>query len=371
MIALALTIVVPVMAVMLVFAAVSSQAQCGSAAPVSVDSAPGVPSELLAIYDQAAGNYQLGAAGWAYLAAINYVETDFGQDLSVSSAGAVGWMQFEPGTWSQYAVSADPTKPGALPNPDDPWDAIFTAASYLHASGAPASWPAAIYAYNHAGWYVAEVQQLAQQYAQTASGTGATTLLTSGPAAVPSACPVAAPITPGPVAKITADGVAQAPADAPAQVQDAIAAGDRIIDTAYSQERTPNMLATVMSAYDCSGSTDFVLYNSARLRNRAGPRAPNRPDQRHRTPASKIVARPSQPPESRASHRPHARESHRAQAAQPGRVRRSAASLTRLKPDVSPAAATITYLSTLSPRAGSNSRCSTSGATSLRDDARQ
>ena len=142
-IALGLTIIVPLMAVMLVFAAVSSQAKCGSAGPVGVGSAPGVPSELLAIYDQAAGSYQLGAAGWAYLAAINYVETDFGQDVSVSSAGAVGWMQFEPGTWSQYAVSADPTKPGALPDPYDPWDAIFTAASYLHASGAPGDLPPA------------------------------------------------------------------------------------------------------------------------------------------------------------------------------------------------------------------------------------
>ncbi len=54
-IALALTIVVPAVAVMLVFAAVSSPAQCGSAAPVGVGSAPGVPSELLAIYSRRPG----------------------------------------------------------------------------------------------------------------------------------------------------------------------------------------------------------------------------------------------------------------------------------------------------------------------------
>jgi hypothetical protein len=45
-------------------------------------------------------------------------------------------------------------------------------------------------------------------------------------------------------------------------LQAAIAAGDRIIDTSYSTERTPNMLSTVMASYDCSGSTDFVLYQA-------------------------------------------------------------------------------------------------------------
>ena len=263
-IALALTIVVPLMAIMLVFAAVSSQAQCGSAGPAGVGSAPGVPPNLLVIYDQAAGRFQLGADGWAYLAAINYVETDFGHNLSVSTAGAVGWMQIEPGTWSQYAVSADPAKPGSAPDPYDPWDAIFTAANYLHASGAPGDWPGAIFAYNHAGWYVSEVQQLAQRYAQTAGAIGPASIPVSAtPGTGPGpACPVAAPITPGPVARLLGDGIAQAPAGGPPPVQAAIAAGDRIIDTSYSTERNPNMLTVVQSSYDCSGSTDFVLYNA-------------------------------------------------------------------------------------------------------------
>ena len=43
---------------------------------------------------------------WQILAAINEIETDYGTDLSVSSAGAVGWMQFMPGTWLQYGVDA-------------------------------------------------------------------------------------------------------------------------------------------------------------------------------------------------------------------------------------------------------------------------
>ncbi len=36
------------------------------------------------------------------LAAINYIETGYGRDLAVSSAGAVGWMQFMPSTWAKY-----------------------------------------------------------------------------------------------------------------------------------------------------------------------------------------------------------------------------------------------------------------------------
>jgi len=260
--ALGLTIGLPLVAVMLVFVAASSQAHCGQGVAVGPGDAPGVPSELLVIYDRAAGEYGLGPGGWAYLAAINYIETNFGRDLSVSTAGAIGWMQFEPGTWAQYAVSADPSKPGAPPDPYDPWDAIFAAASYLRASGAPADWEAAIFAYNHAGWYVSGVQQLAQQFAQTTGAGQVTGVLVSVAAGSGGACPVAAPLTPGSVARIGADGIAQAPADAPVQVQEAIAAGDRIIDSSYSQERDPGMLTTVMASYDCSGSTDFVLYNT-------------------------------------------------------------------------------------------------------------
>ena len=75
-------------------------------------------------------------------------------------------------------------------------------------------------------------------------------------------CVTAGPTTPGPAARILPDGLAAVPQDAPAQVQAAIAAGNRIIDTSYSTERQPNMLSTVMGSYDCSGSTDFVLYNA-------------------------------------------------------------------------------------------------------------
>src|SRR4029079_14783299 len=88
------------------------------------------------------------------LAAINLVETAFGTNLNVSSAGAIGWMQFMAETWESYGVDAngDGTK-----DPYDPEDAIFAAAGYLKAAGMPEDTYGAIYSYNHADWYVAEV----------------------------------------------------------------------------------------------------------------------------------------------------------------------------------------------------------------------
>jgi hypothetical protein len=132
----------------------------------------GVPAQLAPLYQAAAAKYGLGPQGPAILAAINEVESDFGQNLSTSGAGAVGWMQFEPGTWALYGVT--PTGAPAPDGPagwDNPADAIFSAASYLNAGGAPANWQTAIFTYNHAQWYVNEVLSLAQHY--YATGTGA------------------------------------------------------------------------------------------------------------------------------------------------------------------------------------------------------
>src|SRR5215207_6161147 len=58
-----------------------------------------IPPFLLSIY-QAAG-IQYGIR-WEILAAINEIETDYGRNLNISSAGAVGWMQFMPATWKMY-----------------------------------------------------------------------------------------------------------------------------------------------------------------------------------------------------------------------------------------------------------------------------
>jgi len=45
-----------------------------------------------------------------------------------------------------------------------PSDAIFSMANYLRASGAPGNWAQAIFAYNHAAWYVADVMSWASRY---------------------------------------------------------------------------------------------------------------------------------------------------------------------------------------------------------------
>lgn len=133
----------------------------GATAPVA-PAASVIPRRLLPIYRHAARRYRLGPEGWAYLAAINRIETDFGRNLSTSSAGAIGWMQFLPATWAIYGVDADHDR---RRDPNDPDDAIHAAARYLRASGAPRDWHHAIYAYNHAEWYVADVRNHARSYA--------------------------------------------------------------------------------------------------------------------------------------------------------------------------------------------------------------
>ncbi len=110
-----------------------------------------IPPFLLPIYQAAGIEYQVP---WQVLAAINEIETDYGRNLSVSSAGAVGWMQFLPSTWKTWGVDA--TGDGVA-DPYNPVDAIFTAARYLQAAGASKNLSRAIFAYNHANWYVQSV----------------------------------------------------------------------------------------------------------------------------------------------------------------------------------------------------------------------
>jgi hypothetical protein len=107
-----------------------------------------IPPFLLPIY-QAAG-IQYGVR-WEILAAINEIETDYGRNLNVSSAGALGWMQFMPATWRAYGVDAN--KDG-IKDPYNPVDAIFAAARYLKAANIDVDLRAGIWAYNHADWYV-------------------------------------------------------------------------------------------------------------------------------------------------------------------------------------------------------------------------
>jgi len=110
-----------------------------------------VPPFLLPIYQAAGIEY---GVRWEVLAAINEIESDYGRNLNVSSAGALGWMQFMPSSWRQYGVDAN--RDGRK-DPYNPVDAIFAAARYLKAAGYEHDVRGAIFAYNHADWYVDSV----------------------------------------------------------------------------------------------------------------------------------------------------------------------------------------------------------------------
>ena len=134
-----------------------------------------VPPFLLPIY-QAAG-IQYGVR-WEILAAINEIETDYGRNLNVSSAGALGWMQFMPATWRAYGVDANGD---GKSDPYNPVDAIFAAARYLRAAGADTDIRQAVFAYNHANWYVDSVLLRAQVIGgMPANLVGSLTGLTQG-----------------------------------------------------------------------------------------------------------------------------------------------------------------------------------------------
>ena len=119
--------------------------------------------------------------GWEYLAAIGKIESDHGRGSAagirsgVNFAGCcAGPMQFlitgaGGGTWGAYGVDGDDDGRRDVYDPDD---AIPAAANYLKASGAPDDWDRAIFAYNHAAWYVADVKALAERYRGAPIGSG-------------------------------------------------------------------------------------------------------------------------------------------------------------------------------------------------------
>jgi hypothetical protein len=132
-------------------------------------SATPVPAGYLALYRQAARTCP--GLSWEVLAGIGTVESDNGQSRArgvhrgKNRKGAEGPMQFEPATFAEYAVRADPA---ARLTPYDPADAIFTTARMLCANGVargPAGLRRAIFDYNHACWYVGDVLTLATRYA--------------------------------------------------------------------------------------------------------------------------------------------------------------------------------------------------------------
>jgi cell wall-associated NlpC family hydrolase len=139
-----------------------------------------IPAGYLVLYEDAAQTCP--GLPWSVLAGIGTVESDNGQShlpgvhSGSNSAGAEGPMQFEPATFAEYA--AGPDKPLS---PYDPADAIYTAAAMLCAQGArggsPAGIESAVFAYNHAQWYVSEVMSQAGKYAAQGSGNAVATAI--------------------------------------------------------------------------------------------------------------------------------------------------------------------------------------------------
>lgn len=245
----------------------------GSGDGASVFALRDIPPEYLRLYQAAGARYGLD---WAILAGIGKVECDHGRDPDPScthegatnSAGAGGPMQFIASTWATYGVDGDGD------GRRDRWDAadaIYGAANYLHASGAPGSYRSAIFAYNHAGWYVAEVQRWAARYrgppvpsalrAGRQGGEGEGVLAGADiRLASETATPVRfvagerALLAPG-------DGhVALVPASVPAVVQAMIVAGNELQELPYGPDGHPDPRGAPDE--DCSSTLNYVLYRS-------------------------------------------------------------------------------------------------------------
>jgi hypothetical protein len=134
-----------------------------------------IPPFLLPIYQACGTEYGIP---WEVLASINKIETAFGTNLNVSSAGAVGWMQFLPSSWEMYGLDANGD---GRKDPYNPVDAICAAAHYLKVAGGDKDLYGAIFAYNHADWYVQEVLLYARAYGKLPSDlVGSLTGLTEG-----------------------------------------------------------------------------------------------------------------------------------------------------------------------------------------------
>jgi cell wall-associated NlpC family hydrolase len=143
--------------------------------PPSASAQRDIPPNYLALYQAAADTCP--GLPWSVLAAIGKVESDHGRSTApgVSSGanafGAAGPMQLgvggkAGGAFFKYAVDAD----GGGASVYDPADAVFTAANYLcrHGAARGADVAKAVFAYNHADWYVSKVLAVASAYAATA-----------------------------------------------------------------------------------------------------------------------------------------------------------------------------------------------------------
>jgi membrane-bound lytic murein transglycosylase B len=225
-----------------------------------------IPLYLLPIYQAAAVQY---GVPWPVLAAINEVETDFGTDLSVSTAGAVGWMQFMPETWLQYGVDA---VNAGYADPYNPVDAIFAAARYLHAAGASNNLRAAILAYNHSEAYVESVLLRARLFASYPPSVIATlTGLTEGSLPVVGAKLSPTSIIPKGALAPTPTGASTATAGATPLTPQATGASAKVAATLPGSTPAPSPTASAANAEGALNAAALPSQLSELLARRGAP----------------------------------------------------------------------------------------------------
>ncbi|WP_243292829.1 peptidoglycan DD-metalloendopeptidase family protein [Bacillus sp. FJAT-47783] len=150
-----------------------------------------IPAEYIDFYKRAGEAFGIP---WTLLAGIHRVETTFSTNKNDSYVGATGAMQFMPCTWVGWShpscggvgkgniSKSELLDPAAIEryggygvdangdgkaDPMSEEDAIMAAAKYLKANGADGTREGmrkAVYAYNHADWYVDEVLSYFDQY---------------------------------------------------------------------------------------------------------------------------------------------------------------------------------------------------------------
>ena len=177
----AVAVVLPLGLVLLLTAQPSaSQASITTIGAPSTTALGDIPPAYLTLYEAAAATCP--GPPWTVLAGIGKVESDQGRSAlpgvrsGANFAGAEGPMQFEPATFTQYAVDGD--HDGQV-SPYDPADAVYTAAAMLCANGAASGTTAgvrqAIFAYNHSQAYVTTVLTWANRYGVPAATRPAAT----------------------------------------------------------------------------------------------------------------------------------------------------------------------------------------------------
>jgi cell wall-associated NlpC family hydrolase len=149
--------------------------------PQASQAGSAIPANYLYWYKKVGQQYGIP---WTILAGIGTEESQNGQSTlqgvhsGTNSAGAAGPMQIGVGgaagdQWAGLATNEDGTSP---PSVYDPADAIAGAAKYLIQHGVQSNVQGAIFAYNHADWYVQAVLNYASEYAAGGYTVSATNL---------------------------------------------------------------------------------------------------------------------------------------------------------------------------------------------------